>query len=190
MRYIRLLLPVFPLLLFAVALLVFFVLNPDLPVSLTPWKDVFLMLLSGILTLSGAYASSIVQGQLEIDRETRALHREQTKPYREYLYWLMELIQRSETVRSFTEERIDMPNQGRKLRLSESDREDILAKMPPIWERAVLDNPGVSEQISATFDLGRKFVTQRDELDEDAALSLKKSCLETLKILSKYEKTA
>lgn len=190
MRYFRLLLPVMPILFLAIALLALVITGAGQSQAVQAWKDVILVVSSGLLTLTGAYANTVVQSEMQIQHETRDLRRKLTQPYREYLEWLVKLAHRTDYSAALKNNQEKFSKElGRSLEISDEDRRKLVEGMPPVWRHTMLADKRLQNQLNLTFQLGIDYVNGSEETRKLLEFDLRKACLQSLKKLERYEVT-
>ncbi len=191
MRNLRLLLPIVPIVFLAISLLALVVTGAGQSQAVQNWKDIILVVTSGLLTLTGAYTNTVVQSEMQIQHESRDLRRRLTSPYREYLEWLIKLAHRTDQSMAMkSKQENDSKEFGQTLQITDEERRKLHETMPPAWAHTMLANERLKKQLDRTFGLGIEYINETDiQKRKQLSASLRKECVKSLKQLERFEIT-
>ena len=161
-NFVRLVLPTMPLIILALLLLFIAqsaVTNPNLALSIGAWKDVFIMVASGILALTGSYVGATLQIQQEKEREWREARRTRTDPYRKYLLKVLSFAQRMDTVRRLNSRGKET---GADELIPSDDRKSIGRELPPIKELSAIDSEDCRKAVDEAIEFALNYISSNE----------------------------
>lgn len=148
--FVRLLLTTVPFIVLSVGLVV--VATSAQAVFVKDWKEVFLVFGTGIITFTAGYVGAAMENHREKERELRQARRNRVQIYREYLMKTMSLIQRVELSANF--QRSGDLHLDRSVQVSNSERDEMLKSLPPIFDFSTIDENGCREAVDEAIMLG------------------------------------
>jgi hypothetical protein len=148
--YIRVLFTTMPFVVLSVGLVVVAT-SPQAALALE-WKEVFLVVGTGMITLTAAYVGAAMENHREKERELRQSRRNRVKVYREYLLKILALIQRIELSADFQQK--GAASLYHSVQVSNSERDEMLKNLPPILHFSTIDEDGCREAVDEAIMLG------------------------------------
>jgi hypothetical protein len=132
--------------------------NPIDPKTAEIWKDMFVIVASGIVALSGAYVGGMLQVVQERQREWRRMRRERTQPYREYLMMVLYLGQRIDTIKKIQE---SGSQAGSDDLLNRDEIESLVKKLPPVDDLNLIEDPDCRRKVNEAINTCLKYVKSK-----------------------------
>ena len=189
-RNIRLIGPIIP----AILLLLSLVLAANnLPSNVTtandlePWKawnNAFVVVATAIMTLTGAYVGATLQGQREMDKETRQIRRERTKVYRDYLTQVMIFGQRVDMLTEFV--KVKQMDEAEAVNVVVPERNKLLRTKPPVGHLSGIDDQACRDCVDHAIDLATRYWREMG-LARPSASEVQHSYLAALNESERYE---
>jgi hypothetical protein len=151
--FVRLALTSLPFVILSVGLI--FVAMSTQASIVTEWKEVFLVFGTGVITLTAAYVGAAMEHYREKERELRQTRRNRVQIYRNYLMKVMALMQRVELAADFQGK--GAVTQYKWIEVTETDREEMLKTLPPIYEFSTIDDDYCREGVDEAIWLGLQY---------------------------------
>lgn len=126
-------------------------LSGSTPTPLSTFKDLFLVVASGILTLCSAYLGAFIQSIFQQQEKRREEKRETTKPYKDYLLWVMQLGQLAKLVKTQKEVREILPQNGKKHEITPATLDKVISEMPLWWGYSAFPDGDTKEKVSTAM---------------------------------------
>jgi len=163
--------------------------SSDREKTITTLKDLFIVVSTGIITLSSVYLGGFVQTLVQGEQEIRNERRKRTQEYKDYLNKLEKTCQLGNLAQPSSKLRKNFPLLG-EYEISEKIMTDLFEQMPSAWELSGLVNPRAREAFDQALDACFYFIAEvREGNIPDKKLTdlVRQKCNEAKDALEKYE---
>jgi hypothetical protein len=163
-------------------------LSSSVPTPLSTFKDLFLVVATGIIALCSAYLGAYFQTNLQLQQKKREEKRENTKPYKDYLLWTMQLGQLARIVKNEQAVRDVLPQNGKKYEITPEILDKVISNMPLWWNYSSLAEGKAKDTVfAAMYASIEDLMKMYSGVDSDAKC-VEEKYLAALAALEEYER--
>jgi hypothetical protein len=164
--------------------------QPEVNLEKLDWvstfRDISLIVATGIITLSSIYIGGYVQALIQREQEVRSERRSRTAEYKSYLTWLMKVCQRGDMIKRYDNLKDQFPSL-RNHEISNKVMDEVFDKMPLAWELSGLEDDRSREAFDAALNACIDFIIDLREGNNPDHELVRKKCHQAIKTLDKYE---
>lgn len=164
-------------------------LSGSAPTPLSTFKDLFLVAASGILTLCSAYLGAFIQSIFQQQQKRREERREITKPYKDYLLWILQLGQLAKLIKTKPDVRAVLPQNGKKHEITATTLDKIISEMPLWWGYSAFPEGDTKDKVSAAMYASIQELMDIYSEKEERDNCVEQKYLDALSALEEYERT-
>lgn len=154
MKILRLIIPIFPLLILS-TILIILIISPRFTTTsfATSLKEPFLVLITGMITLASGYLTAIIQSKLQREQIKMKNVKERTKVYRDYINQLLSICQQYDILVNRYPELNDALPEDQRLNIKSSEQiKKIILEMPPAWGLSAIPDKNTRKAVDQAID--------------------------------------
>ncbi len=164
------------------------ILASDMPTPLSTFKDLFLVTASGILTLCSAYLGAFIQTVFQRQEKRREERKAVTKPYKDYLLWILQLEQLAKLIKTQQNVRDILPQNGKKHEITAATLDKALSEMPLWWGYSAFPEGDTKDKVTAAMYASIQELMDIYSDKDTSDNSVEQKYLEALSALEEYER--